>query len=179
MLSSGPMEDDERICNYCGEGIADDARLYRLYGFDYHESCCDRYIREVYGRSDVGFRTRPESVRPQHPRARSAVLQMRDDLDRGTCTCANVVDKAAGVLSEAADRLLTVLRLQAEVWLCPECAEKRLPLANWDVMQLIRELLADGVAVCRYRLCESCLDEKMVVTTRSRLARLASRRPAL
>ena len=98
---------------------------------------------------------------------------MRDDLDRGTCTCANVVDKAAGVLSEAADRLLSALRLQAEVWLCPECAETRLRLANWDVIQLIRELLADGVAVCRYMRCESCLDEKMVVTTRSRLTKLA------
>src|SRR5262245_51527260 len=167
------MEDDERICNYCGEGIADDARLYRLYGFDYHESCCDRYIREVYGRSDVGFRTRPGPGILWADRFWSAVLQMRDDLDRGTCTCANVVDKAAGVLSEAADRLLTALRLQVEVWLCPECAEKRLPLANWDVMQLIRALLAEGVAVCRYMRCESCLDEKMVVTTRSRLTRLA------
>src|SRR5262245_60133 len=168
------MGDDERICNYCGEGIADDARLYRLYGFDYHESCCERYIREVHGRSDVGFRARPESVRPRHPRAKSAVLQMRDDLDRGTCTWANAVDKVAGVLSDAADRFLTALQRQAEVWLCPDCIAKRRPLKQWALAPLLRELLGNGGLPLHAVLVVPRREDGR--HTRSRLTRRAGRR---
>ena len=45
---------------------------------------------------------------------------------------------------------------------------RRLSLAKWDVMKLIRELIANGAVLGRYRRCESCFDEKRVVTIRSR-----------
>ena len=72
------------------------------------------------------------------------------------------------MLSDDAAQFLTLLRDQPEGSLCPECAVQRLSLAKWDVMKLIRELIANGAVLGRYRRCESCFDEKLIVTIRSR-----------
>ena len=72
------------------------------------------------------------------------------------------------MLSDDAAQFLTLLRDQPEASLCPECAVQRLSLAKWDVMKLIRELITDGLVLARYQRCESCFDEKLVVTMRSR-----------
>jgi len=71
------------------------------------------------------------------------------------------------MLSEAARRFLTELQQLPEASLCPDCASTRLSLEKWDVMKLVRELIADGSVLARYKRCEVCLNETLVVTTRS------------
>ena len=70
------------------------------------------------------------------------------------------------MLSENAGRLLSNLEHQPAASLCPDCAVTDLALTKWDVLKLIRELIATGRVLCRYVYCHGCRELTLVVTVR-------------
>jgi CheY-like chemotaxis protein len=70
------------------------------------------------------------------------------------------------MLSDAEARLLGELRATPDAKLCALCAARRLRARRWDVLQSIRELIAQGEVACQPSVCSVCGDQQQVAFLR-------------